>query len=79
MRHAIYVLSGTLKRAIRDSGLPQTELAARICMAQTRLSALLRDTRFNDHTKALVITLGATLGVSADECCKRVGRERQVL
>lgn len=73
---AIYVLSGALRKALRDSNIPQSELAARVGMHQPRLSALLRGTRFSEHTRAAVLMLGASLGVEPSAAVRYVGKRR---
>ncbi len=76
MNRAIYVLSGALKKAIRDSGIPQVELGARVGWDQARVSTLLRGMRFSEHTRAAVLMLGASLGIDPAECVRHVGRRR---
>jgi hypothetical protein len=76
MNRAVYVLSGALKRAIRDSGIPQVELAARVGWDQARVSHLLSGTRFSEHTRAAVLMLAVTLGIEPGAAVRYVGAHR---
>jgi hypothetical protein len=77
MTKGVYILSGALKRAIRDSKLPQIEIASRVAITHPRLSALLRNKRFGEHTKTLMTVLGATVGLHADQCARYGGTQRE--
>lgn len=76
MSRAVYVLSGALKKAIRDSGISQVELGATVGWDQARVSHLLRGTRFSDETRAAVLMLAVTLGVEPAAAVRYVGKRR---
>jgi hypothetical protein len=77
MKRSIYVLSGALRKAIRDSGIPQVELGARVGWDQARVSHLLRGTRFSEETRAAVLMLAATLGIEPGAAVRYVGARRE--
>jgi DNA-binding LacI/PurR family transcriptional regulator len=77
MNRAVYVLSGELKKAIRDSGIPQVELGARVGWDQARVSHLLRGTRFSEETRAAVLMLAVTLGIEPGAAVRYVRVRRE--
>lgn len=76
MNSAVFVLSGALKKAIRDSGIPQVELGARVGWDQARVSHLLRGTRFSEETRAAVLMLAVSLGIEPAAAVRYVGKRR---
>ncbi len=74
---AVFILSGTMKRAIRDSGINFLELAARAGFGQPRLSMLMANKRFGQTTRTRVEILARTLAVPPELVVRRVGQKRR--